>query len=133
MTDLLQSGFTVLANLLKQYASQLVTYARGYDAVDIQACFGKKLLKLDDGFGGIRMEWTELDIIIPDVSDFHFGDGIMIIPERGDLIYITRAPYDVQTFEAVPYDNREPVWHWCDPYQTSLRIHTKEIDVEPYS
>jgi hypothetical protein len=77
------------------------------------------------------MEWTDLDFIIAS-ADLFFSYGDLITPERGDLIYLERAPYDVQTFEVSPYGS-EPAWRYTDPYQTMLRIHTKEIDLEPYS
>lgn len=129
MADMLRDGLAFLTSQLAAHASQTVTYARGYDAVDVPATFGQKLLKLDDGFGGIRMEWTDMDFLIPAIS-LDFGDG-PIIPARGDLIYIEQGA-DVQTFEVFPFGN-EPPWRWSDPHQSLLRIHTKYINTDAYS
>lgn len=125
MADLLADGLAFLTQQLKAYASQTVTYARGYDSVDVQATFGNKLLKLDDGFGGIRMEWTDIDFLIP-AADLDFGDG-MLTPTRGDLVHVTIGS-QVQTFEVLPIGN-EPAWRWSDPHQSMYRIHTKWIDL----
>ncbi len=129
MGDILKDGLAFLTAQLKANASQTITYARGLNSVDVQATFGKKLLKLDDGLGGIRMEWTDMDFLIP-AADLKFG-STPITPERGDLIYLTE-PYDVQVFEVMPYGS-DPAWHWSDPHQSMYRIHAKFIDDEPYS
>ncbi len=129
MGDILKDGLAFLTAQLKANASQTVTYARGLSSVDVQATFGKKLLKLDDGLGGIRMEWTDMDFLIP-AADLKFGSN-PITPERGDLIYLTE-PYDVQVFEVMPYGS-DPAWMWSDPHQSMYRIHAKFIDDEPYS
>ena len=125
--DMLADGLAWLTDQLKANASQPVTYARGYDSVDVRATFGKKLLKLDDGFGGIRMQWTDMDFLIK-AADLSFTPGSIITPTRGDLIHVTYAS-DVQTFEVFPFGNEAP-WRWSDPHQSIYRIHTKWINAE---
>lgn len=129
MADLLKDGLAWLTGQLKAHASEPVTYARGYDAVDVQATLGQKLLKLDDGLGGIRLEWTDLDLLIP-AADLDFGSG-PVTPERGDLVYLVVAA-EVQTFEVAPYGG-ESCWRWSDPHQSIRRIHAKFVATEPYS
>lgn len=128
MADLLKDGLAFLTAQLKAHASETVTYARGYDTVDVQATFGQKLLKLDDGNGGIRMEWTDLDFCVP-AADLDFGSG-PVEPERGDQIYVT-AGSETQVFEVVPFGS-DPPWRWSDPHQSMLRIHTKRISTDLY-
>lgn len=128
MADLLKSGLAWLTGQLKANASQTVTYARGMDSVSVQATFGQKLLKIDDGFGGIRIEWTDMDFCIP-AADLTFGSGL-VIPERGDLVHV-HIGADTETFEVFPFGN-EPPWRWSDPHQSMLRIHCKHIGTEPY-
>lgn len=132
MADILADGLAFLTRQFTEYVSEPATYARGYDAVDVRVTLGKKLLKLEDADGGIRMEWTDLDACIP-TADFDFGNGVMITPERGDLLYVTIGNH-VQVFEAFPYGGTESVWRWADPIgQTMVRIHFKHIDSEgPY-
>ncbi len=126
MADILQAGIQVLTGLLKTYASQKITYVRGYDSVDVQATYGKKLLKIDDGFGGIRLQWTDMDFLIP-AADLFFSYGDLVIPHRGDIIYLTIGD-QTQTFEVFPFGN-EPPWRFSDPYQQIIRVHTKLIDI----
>jgi len=122
--DMLADGLAWLTGQLETVASQEVTYARGYEAVAVPATLGKKLLKLDDGFGGIRMQWTDMDFLIP--AALLVLSGAPTTPQRGDLIYLPVA-YDVETYEVLAFGN-DPPWRWCDPGQTMLRIHTKRID-----
>ncbi len=129
MADMLKDGLAFLTSQLKAYASQTVTYARGYDSVEVQATFGQKLLKIDDGFGNIRMEWTDLDFCIP-AADLHFGDLVTITPTRGDLIYIL-AGDQYETFEVMPFGG-DAAWRWSDPHQSMYRIHAKHIGTEAY-
>ncbi|MCL6507837.1 MAG: hypothetical protein K6T59_12500 [Bryobacteraceae bacterium] len=83
MPDLLQTGSDWLADQLKTHASRQVVYRRGAQQVAVQATVGRTLLKLDDGFGGVRMEWTDRDFLIH-AADLVLG-GTATLPERGGL------------------------------------------------
>ena len=83
MANLLKDGLAFLTTQMQQYASEPVTYTRGVDSVLVLAVFGRKLLKLDDGMGGTRLEWTDLDFLIAADADFAFTDGPPITPARG--------------------------------------------------
>lgn len=126
MSDMLKVGLAWLSDRLIENASEPVTYARGYDFVDIRAAFGRKLLKLDDNAGGIRMEWTDMDFLIR-ASDLLIN-GVPITPMRGDKIFAVIGE-QAQAFEVLPYGN-DPPWRWADPYQSMYRIHTKHVDTE---
>lgn len=117
-----------LTQRLRGRSSDLVTYARGYDSVEVPAIFGEKLLKVDDGRGGFRIEWTDLDFLIAS-SDLVL-DGVRILPRRGDLIHVVYES-DVQTFEVRPWGN-DPAWKWADPYHSIYRIHAKHIDTQQF-
>ena len=128
MGDMIQDAIVnYLVPTLKEYASQEVVYVRGTQSVTVSATFGQKLLKTHDQFGGIRMEWTDLDFIII-ASELHFEDGILITPTRGDLVYVTVVS-EMQAYEVLPFGN-EPCWRWSDPYNLQYRIHTKHVDTE---
>ncbi len=129
MSDMLQSGIVALGQWLKDFAAQPITYSRGAESVDLLASYGAKLLKIDDGAGGIRMEWTDMDFVIP-AADFHFPYGDTIEPQRGDLVHMT-IEGQVQSFEVLPFGS-EPCWRWCDPYHVNIRVHTKHIDTEQF-
>jgi hypothetical protein len=129
MSDIIQEGISFLNGILKTMASQMVTYARGYDSVNVLATFGSKLLAISDDEGNIRMEWTDMDFSIA-CADLDFGSGV-IKPQRGDIVYVTTTG-NVQIFEVMAYGN-EPPWRYYDPYQIRYLIHAKFVGVEPYS
>lgn len=129
MSDMLQKGIAWLGEKLKANASQPVTYTRGNQSVDLQASYGAKLLHIDDGMGGIRIEWTDADYKFL-TADFHFPYGDTIDPQRGDRVTATLNG-QAETFEVLPFGN-EPCWRWCDPYHVNIRVHTKHIDTEQF-
>lgn len=126
MPDLLDTGSEWLADQLKTHASRPVVYRRGADEATVQATVGRTLLKLDDGYGGVRMEWTDRDFLIH-AADLVL-DGEPSLPERGDLIRETQG---TTTFVyEVMAPGKEPPWRWSDVFRKVLRIHTKQIAVE---
>jgi hypothetical protein len=123
MTNLLQSGQEWLANQLKVHASSEVTYQRGLNQVQVQAVIGRTLLKLEDGYGGVHMEWTDRDFLITP-SELILA-GLPILPERGDIIRETENG-TTYLYEVMAPGN-EPPWRWSDPHRQLFRIHTKQI------
>lgn len=124
MGDLLSEGLQWLTEELLAHCGRTVTYRRGADEVTLQAVIGRTLLKLDDGYGGVRMEWTDRDFLIA-ADDLVLG-GEKTLPQRGDQV---RETVDGQTlvYEVLAPGN-EPEWRWSDPHRTLLRIHTKLIE-----
>ncbi|MBX3399540.1 MAG: hypothetical protein KF873_12425 [Gemmataceae bacterium] len=126
MPDLLRTGSDWLADMLKEHASRPVVYRRGANEAAVQATVGRTLLKLDDGYGGVRMEWTDRDFLIH-AADLVLG-AVVVLPERGDVI---RETAGTQTFVyEVMAPGKEPAWRWSDVYRKVLRIHTKQVGVE---
>lgn len=129
MPDLLQTGSDWLSDQLKAHASRSVSYQRGSEQVAAQATIGRTLLKLDDGYGGVRMEWTDRDFLIQ-AADLVLSGGATL-PQRGDQIRetngLTASVYEVMA------PGREPPWRWSDPYGKLLRIHTKYVGSGPAS
>ncbi len=126
MPDLLHFGLDWLGDQLKEHASRSVVYRRGGDEVPVQATIGRTLLKLDDGYGGVRMEWTDRDFLIH-AADLVLG-GNAVLPQRGDLIRETQGPTTFLYEVMAP--GKEPAWRWSDVYRKMLRIHTKQVGVE---
>ena len=126
MTDLLESGQNWLAGKLKTHASREVVYLRGASHIAVSATIGRTLLKLDDGYGGIRMEWTDRDFLIQ-AAEIDFGGG-PVSPERGDCIQDTVGSI-VSTYEVTAYGG-EPPFRPSEPFGIVLRIHTKCIEQE---
>jgi len=126
MPDLLRAGSDWLAEMLKEHASRPVAYRRGADEVPVQATIGRTLLKLDDGYGGVRMEWTDRDFLIH-AADLVLG-GNATLPERGDVIRETQGG---RTFVyEVMAPGKEPAWRWSDVFRKVLRVHAKQVGVE---
>jgi hypothetical protein len=130
-TNLLRKGLSWLTRTLRCHASEAVIYVDQFgNRLPCRAVLGNKLLKLDDGQGGFRMEWTDLDFLIS--ADELRVDGITLTPTRGDLVLLTIGT-DEQTYEVFPYGGTESCWRWADPHQSMLRVHMKLVEVEPYS
>jgi hypothetical protein len=125
MSDMLQSGQIWLADQLKTHASRQVTYQRGNQQTTVASTIGRTLLKLDDGYGGVRMEWTDRDFLIA-AADLRLS-GLQVVPERGDRVLDADGPLTV-IYEVMAFGG-EPPWRFSDPFGTLLRIHTKRIGV----
>jgi hypothetical protein len=127
--NLLATGAAFLAAQLIENASVEVVYARGPDTVTLRAATGKQLLRLDDGGGGVRMEWTDADFIFTGADLVLAGERIT--PERGDMIYVDQPYGDTLIYEVASYGS-EPHMKWSDPNQTIARVHTKIVEDEAY-
>lgn len=126
MIDLLRLGQEWLANQLKTHASKTVVYVRGANQTSVTAIIGRTLLKLEDGYGGVHMQWTDRDFLIP--PDELVLAGSQVIPERGDTI--READNGKIYVYEVNVPGSEPTWRWSDPHRRLLRIHTKQIGIE---
>ena len=126
MSDMLEAANQWLAEKLKAHASRTVAYRRGADEVTVQAIVGRTLLKLDDGYGGVRMDWTDRDFLIA-ADDLILG-GQKTLPRRGDQIRETAAGKTLVYEVLAP--GSEPEWRWSDPHRRLVRIHTKQIGEE---
>ena len=126
MQDLLQAGQAWLANQLHEHVATEVTYRRGADEAIVRATIGRTLLKLDDGYGGVRMVWTDRDYLIRAADLLVSGNPIQ--PQRGDQI---REVVGTRTLVyEVLAPGEEPPWRWADPHRQMVRIHTKQIAIE---
>jgi len=119
MPDLLHFGMDWLADKLREHVSRTVTYRRGADEFAVPATIGRTLMKLADGEGGVRMEWTDRDFLIR--ADLLVIAGNRITPERGDRVHDDGKVYEVMA------PGGEPPWRVSDPFGVMLRIHTKFV------
>jgi hypothetical protein len=119
MPDLLHFGMDWLADKLQEHVSQTVTYRRGASEIAVPATIGRTLMKLADGEGGVRMEWTDRDFLIR--ADALVIAGNRITPERGDTVVDAGKVYEVMA------PGGEPPWRVSDPFGHLLRIHAKFV------
>jgi len=108
-----------------KFMTQSVVYQRGEDSVEVLATIGSTTFNIDDG-GGALLRIEARDYLIR-VADLMIGET-PILPKRGDQIRETSGD-QTYVYEVVgPGD--EPCWRWSDGYRQTLRIHTKQIDME---
>jgi len=119
MPDLLDTGLDWLAQQLRQHASRSVVYQRGANQVTVPATIGRTLMKLADGEGGVRMEWTDRDFLIR--ADALVLAGNRIEPARGDQVIDAGRRYEVMA------PGGELPWRVSDPFGHLLRIHAKFV------
>ena len=108
-----------------QYMSEAVTYHRGADSVEVQATIGKTDFEVDNGTGILqRIESRDFLILAADL----ILAGQEIEPQRGDRIRETCRD-KVYVYEVLAPEN-EDCWRHSDTFKKTLRIHTKQVDVE---
>ena len=128
MADLLQRGMAWLEAQRTKFMTQAVVYQRGGEgggAVEVPATIGATTFQVDDDDGAmLRVESRDYLILAADLVI----SETPILPKRGDRIRETSGS-QVFTYEVMaPGD--EPCWRWSDGYRQTLRIHTKQTDME---
>ena len=127
MTDLLQTGSDWLLDQQKAHCSKAVTYQRpGHTAIQVQATIGRSTFEIQDDHGVVE-EVEARDFLIQ-AADLEEGVGCFILPEAGDLIKEVLAGETV-VFEVTAVGD-EPPWRYSDPYRKTVRVHTKQVDVQ---
>lgn len=125
MPDLLEQSSAWLEQQRKLHRSKLVTYQRGVQSVPVLATVGRTMFELDDG-GGALLKVESRDYLIT-AADLVLS-GSVVLPETGDTI---REEQDGHTFiYMVSSPGQEPHFRYSDPYRRTLRVHTKQIDLE---
>jgi hypothetical protein len=125
--DLLQRASDWLERKRTQFAARMVRYERDDSQVDVLATIGKTVFETTGEYGVVeRTESRDFLVLAADL----ILDGQVLLPERGDRLCETQG---TTTFVyEVMAPGREPHWRYSDPYRTTLRIHTKQTDTEPF-
>lgn len=125
MADLLQRASAWLEDQRTKHMTQSVVYRRGTDTVAVLATIGTTVFQIDDGAGGVlRIESRDYLISAADL----ILSGGPVLPQRGDRIEES-VDSEVFVYEVIrPGD--EPCWRWSDAYRQTVRVHTKQVDVE---
>ena len=125
MVDLLEQGSAWLDQQRVQHMSRSVTYHRGENSVEVQATIGKWTFEIDDGMGVLeKIESRDFLILTADLV----LAGEVIEPQRGDRIKEPSGD-KVYVYEVLA-PGKEDCWQYSDLYRKTLRIHTKQVDVE---
>ena len=125
MADLLEQAAGWLDGMRAQHLSRRVVYSRGDDSVEVAATIGRTVFEIDDGSGAV-VQWESRDFLIT-AGDLVLG-GEVVEPEPGDKI---REEQDskVHVYEVMA-PGKERCWRYSDPYRRTLRVHTKQVDVQ---
>ena len=125
MADLLEQSSTWLEEQRVQHMSRTVSYHRDAESVAVQATIGRTVFELDDGMGILeKIESRDFLILAADLA----LAGAATLPQRGDRIKET-AGDKVYVYEVLA-PGKEPHYRFSDPYRKTLRIHSKQVDVE---
>jgi len=125
VVDLLQKAMSWLEGQRHKHRTVGVTYCRGLFTVRLAATIGRTVFETQDGRGIIEKTETR-DFLVRGVDLVLDGSGAL--PKRGDRIRETGE--DKLYIYEVMAPGKEPEWRWSDPYRQTLRIHTKQVDVE---
>lgn len=124
--NLLRRGVAWQATRLRAHVSERILYRTPDGSVELCATPSSTKLRLDDGTGGVRIEYTDRDYIIPR-DGFEIG-GVPVVPQRGHLVYVLGRG-KLMTYEVFPY-NGEPCWEWHGDYYTMVRVRLKLVAEE---
>jgi hypothetical protein len=125
VADLLQQGSQWLEGIRETHATRPVVYVRGTDSVEVSATVGRTVFRIDKGYGVMERVEARDYLVLGSALALN---GQSILPNAGDRI---REEADGKTFVyEVMAPGGEPCWRWSDPYRQTLRIHTKQVDVE---
>jgi len=126
MGNVLADAAEWLAGQLQAHVAQEVTYIRGDDQLILQATIGTTEFQIED-VGGIRIEYSDRDFIIPAAS-LVFADQV-VEPRRGDQIQESGgADGATLTYEVMAPGDAQPFRY--DAFRKMLRIHAKRVSVE---
>jgi hypothetical protein len=121
MPDLLHTGSDWLAERLKAYASQSVTYSCGLASFTVPVTIGRTVFEVATDLGIVE-RWESRDYLVL-AADLQTGE-----PQRGDQIR------EVQNNTTYVYEvlapGSEPAFRFSDPYRKTYRIHTKLVGTE---
>ena len=125
MADLLQQTVGWLAGMRVKHASRTVTYSRGEESVELSATMGSTTYEVADEYG-FNVEAKAMDFLVT-AAELVMG-GRQSDPEAGDKIRVTVGNrikvYEVMDLGAAGH------YRPSDPQETTLRIHTKQVDTE---
>lgn len=116
MDQLLRKAAERLVATTRALGRQIV-YRRGSSQVSLSAATGKTRFEIDDGYGGVRIIWNDMDFLI--ACEDLILNGVRTLPQRNDII---------ETENGLRYEVVAPAgaseWEYADPYQLLIRVHT---------
>jgi hypothetical protein len=115
--DLLRQGSQWLEQQRTAHCSSPVTYRRGETEAALDATFGRTEYQVEDDFGVVVAAHVTDFLVATAEPAPVFGE-----PQPGDRIVADGVAYEVMSL------GNQGHWRWSDPYRTTMRIHTKDVD-----
>jgi len=109
----------------QRHASQSVTYCRGDASAAVQATLGRTDYEVADE-SGLTVQAVATDFLV--AADQIVLGGAQTLPQVGDRIRLTDGD-QVKVYEVLDLAGGGH-YRPSDPYGKTLRIHTKQVDVE---
>ncbi len=123
--DLLEKANSWLQEKRIQHLSQNALYIRGVEQLMVNVTPGRTDYQVEDQ-AGMTVKAASIDFIVA-ADELLFADG-SDKPAAGDKIRVTRG--DVITTYEVMDLGPQGCWRYCDSFNTTIRIHTREILTE---
>ncbi len=122
---MLEQGAAWLDDQRHTHLTQLVSYQRGVDVVELAVTIGRTEFEQADEYGVLhRIESRDYILRTADLV----LAGETVLPKAGDQIRETDGA--VTHVYEVMAPSGEPPWRYSDPYRVALRIHTKHVKTE---
>ncbi len=125
MADLIQTACDWLGGMRQRHASQSVTYCRGDASAAVQATLGRTDYEVTDE-SGLTVQAVATDFLV--TAEDLVLDGAVTLPQPGDRIRLAVGE-QVKVYEVLDLAGSGH-YRPSDPYGKTLRIHTKQVDVE---
>lgn len=108
-----------------EHLSHNALYIRGVEQFMVNVTPGRTDYQVEDQ-GGMTVKAASIDFIVA-ADELLFADGFDR-PKAGDRIRVTRG--DAVTNYEVMDLGSQGCWRYCDSFNTTIRIHTREISTE---
>jgi hypothetical protein len=120
MVDRLAEGMVRMRERQRQHASSPITYARGnQSATGIAGTRGRTEYQATEA-GGMFVDAIAYDFLV-NVAELKVGN-VFLVPAKGDRI----TDESNNVFEVLDLPG-QGAWRYTDPFQTTYRIHTKQV------
>ena len=125
MADLLEQASVWLGRMRASHMGRKVTYRRGQQSVEVTATVGQTTFEVINDSGFAELVHSR-DYLI--AADTLVISGTAVIPKPGDRI---EELLNGQTLvhDVMSPDQGKPCWRYSDPYRRTMRIHTKQTEV----
>jgi len=125
VADLLEQAVSWLGRMRGTHLARTVTYQRDGQSADLPATLGSTDYQVSDE-SGLTVQAVAMDFLV--AADQLVLGGIRTLPRPGDRVRLADGG-QVKVYEVLDLAGGGH-YRPSDPYGVTLRIHTKQVDVE---